>query len=433
MAKKTFNTDLANHLLRDVSSFLRRFVVMTEEQAAALALWTGHTHAFDAADVTPYVAVTSALKRSGKTQLLEVMELLVRNPLPTANISDAALFRAIGEKKPTLLFDEIDAIFGPKARDREDLRGMLNAGYRRGAVTYRIGGGNNRTLENFPVFAPKAFAGIGDLPDTIADRAIVIRLERRTRDEPIERFRRRDNGPDGHELRDRLADWLEPQIDHLREVRPTLPDELDDRAQDIWEPLLAIADLASEDWSRRARAAAVALSANGTREEEEFVVKLLHDIAAVFNESGEERMPTADLIDRLATIEESPWGDYYGKPITPQTLSKLLRPFRIKTMPIWVVGAKHRGYKLEQFENAFLRVGVVEGGRHGRDGFQGQNGLPPPTAPTALENQGGSRDPASGAASTAPTAPTAFTVNAVPSNAPDWERAYWARKGKAAS
>ena len=424
---------MSERLLDDVARFLRRFVVITDEQAAVLALWAGHTHAFAAADVTPYIAVTSAIKRCGKTQLLEVLELLVGDPLPTANISDAALFRAIDEKEPTLLFDEIDAIFGPKARDREDLRGMLNAGYRRGAVAYRMGGASNRTLEDFAVFAPKAFAGIGDLPDTIADRAIVIRLERRTREEPLERYRRRDIEPEGHELRDRLADWLEPQIDYLHEMRPTLPNELDDRAQDIWEPLLAIADLASEDWSRRARAAAVALSAKGTREEEEFVVRLLHDIAAVFDESGEERMPTADLIERLATIEESPWGDYYGKPMTPQALSKLLRPFRIKTMPIWVDGKKHRGYKLEQFTNAFLRLGVGEGGRHGRDGFQSQNGLPSPTASTALENQGGSRDPASGAASTAPTAPTVFTLNALPSNAPDWERAYWTRKGKAAS
>src|SRR5439155_12653817 len=111
---------------------------------------------------------------------------------PTANISDAALFRAIAKLSPTLLLDEVDAIFGPKARDREELRGMLNAGYRRGAVTHRMGGNKMTTLEAFPVFCAKVFALIGDLPDTIADRAVRIRLERRTRDEPIERFHRRD-------------------------------------------------------------------------------------------------------------------------------------------------------------------------------------------------------------------------------------------------
>jgi Protein of unknown function (DUF3631) len=74
---------------------------------------------------------------------------------------------------------------------------------------------------------------------------------RRTREERVERFRRRDVAPAAEELLDRLTDWLEPQIEELRRARPELPDELDDRAQDIWEPLLAIADLAGGDWPTR--------------------------------------------------------------------------------------------------------------------------------------------------------------------------------------
>jgi hypothetical protein len=395
-------------LLTDLSHFLRRFVVMTEDQAVGIALWVAHTHAFDASDVTPYLTVTSALKRSGKSRLLEVLKLLVFRPLPTANISDAALFRAISQFSPTLLFDEIDAILGPKARDREDLRGMLNAGFERGAVAHRIGGTNRRTLETFDVFAAKAFAGIGELPDTIADRAILIRLERRTRDEPIERFRRRDIEPEASELQDRVAAWIEPQVDYLRSMRPALPDQLDDRAQDIWEPLLAIADFAGRDWPRRARVAAVALSANGAREDDELTARLLRDVRAVFDESGEDRLRTVDLIEQLATIEESPWGDWYGKPITTQALSKLLHPFRIKTMSVWVDGEKGRGYKREQFANAFARV---LDGREGRDGRSGS---------------------ASDTASTASTAPT-VPVAPVPLDAPEWERAWWERHPKGAS
>jgi hypothetical protein len=232
-------------ILDDVVRFLRRFVVLSESQADAIALWIVHTYAIEAADTTPYLSVVSAEKRSGKTRLLEVLELLVCSPLPTANISDAALFRAIAELSPTLLFDEVDAIFGAKAREREDLRGLLNAGYRRGALARRMGGPRMTTLEAFPVFCPKALAGIGDLPDTITDRAIRIQLERKTRDERIERFRRREVEAEAELLRMRLADWLEPQVDELQAARPQLPDELDDRAQDIWEPLLAIADLAA--------------------------------------------------------------------------------------------------------------------------------------------------------------------------------------------
>jgi hypothetical protein len=178
--------------------------------------------------------------------LLEVLELLVRMPVATANISNAALFRVIQQSKPTLLIDEIDSIFGKKAREREEFRGMINAGYRRGATTHRMGGRNNSTLQTFSVYCPKAFAGIGDcLPDTIADRAIPIRLKRRTRSTSVERFRLREVEPEGHGLRDRLAAWLEPQHDDLAVYWPPLPDQLDDRAQDVWEPLLAVADLTS--------------------------------------------------------------------------------------------------------------------------------------------------------------------------------------------
>jgi hypothetical protein len=266
-----------NRILDDVVAFIRRFVVMDEAQADAVALWVAHTHAADAAESTPYLAVTSAEKRSGKTRLREVLELLVHNALPASNISDAALFRAVDKLSPTLLLDEADAVF--KAREREDLRGMLNAGYRRGAVAYRMGGANKTKLEDFPVFCPKAFFGIGDfLPDTLVDRAIPIRLQRRTREEQVERFRRRDAEPRGHSLRDGLADWLEPQTEELQRVRPHLPDELDDRAEDSWEPLFAIADLAGRDWPDRARLAALALFNPDQREDDSMTARLLADI-----------------------------------------------------------------------------------------------------------------------------------------------------------
>lgn len=339
-----------------LAQFVRRFVVLTDDQLAAVALWIFHTHAFEAADSTPYLSISSAEKRSGKTRLLEVLELLVREPLPTANISDAALFRAIAELQPTLLFDEVDAIFGPKARDREDLRGMLNAGYRRGAVARRMGGPKMTTLEAFPVFAAKVFAGIGELPDTIRDRAIRLRLERRTREESIERFRRRDVVEVAETLCQSVESLAAHHLPTLTHARPHLPDELDDRAQDCWEPLLAIADLAGGEWPARARAAAMALSSGEAREDDSVGARLLQDIYNVFQTNGSQRYKTSDLIAELSTIEESPWGDWYGKTITAHALSRLLKPYRIKTMPVKVDGVTVRGYKAEQFADAFHRV-----------------------------------------------------------------------------
>jgi Protein of unknown function (DUF3631) len=368
--------------------------VLTAEQADALALWIAHTHAVEAFDTTPYLALTSAEKRSGKSRLLEVLELVVHACLAAVNMSDAALFRVIAKEKPTLLLDEADAIFGAKARDREDLRGMLNAGWRRGAKAYRMGGPNNRTLEPFPVFCPKAFAGIGSyLPDTLADRTIVIRLERRTRDEPIERFRRREAVDEGALLRDTAADWLGPQLDELRAARPELPEELDDRAWDYWEPLLAIADLAGGDWPGRARRAAVELSSGEGREDDSMSMRLLADLREVFTATGAERFRTSDLIDRLAEVEESPWGDWFGKPISAQALSKLLRPYRIKTLPVWVDGKTVRGYKREQFVEAWNRyLSPVQGVRSVRSVRNESPSEAGPNAPNAPNAYHGGND-----------------------------------------
>jgi hypothetical protein len=286
---------------------------------------------------------------------------------------------------------------------------MLNAGYRRGAVTHRMGGQRMTELQVFPVFCAKAFALIGELPDTIGDRAIRIRLERRTRDELIERFRRRDVAPGADSRRDRLERWCEPRLDELRSIRPPLPDELDDRAQDCWEPLLALADLAGGDWPERAHSAALTLSGPEARQDEDasLSVRMLADIHHVFSANGTTRYRTADLIAELCKIEESPWGDWFGKTITPQTLSKFLRPFRIKTMPVWIEGEKARGYKVEQFADAFLRHLGGRDGRDGRDGSLSQNDGTEPTALPPREKKPVPPDPAPGAASTAPTVPTA--------------------------
>lgn len=345
-------------VLDEHARFLHRFVVLSNTQADAVVLWDAHTHAVDAFDTTPYLAVTSAAKRSGKSRLLEVLELLVRSPLSAVNMSDAVLFRVIAKSQPTLLFDEADAIFGGNGREREELRGMLNAGWRVGAKAYRMGGANNRKLEEFPVYCAKAFAGIGNyLPDTLADRTIRIRLERRTRDEPLERFRRRDVVPTAEMLRDEMADWITPQVDWLQAARPELPNELDDRAWDYWEPLFAIAELAGDDWPERARAAASELSGGEVREDEAFGVRLLSDVRDIFDKSDHDSFRTSTLINELTAIEEAPWGDWYGKPISPQALSKLLRPFEIKTRPVYVheEAKTVRGYKLEQFVEAWER------------------------------------------------------------------------------
>ena len=351
--------DLAS-VLDTVAAFVRRYVVLGDAQLVAVALWTFHTHALAAADVTPYLTITSAEKRCGKSLLQETLLPLAHAGISTLNISDAAMFRVVTDRKPTLFFDEVDSVFGPKARDREDLRGMLNGGWRRGAVCYRVNGAT-MSLQSFAVFCPKAFAMIGELPDTIADRSIPIRMEPRTRDQQIERARVRERDVAAEPIRRSIENLAKRYRIELRDARPELPDELNDRAQDVWEPLLAIADLAGDGWPERARAAAVSLSGQ-TRDNDSLGVTLLRDIYAVFHADGApQRIKTSDLIARLSEIEESPWGDWYGKPISAQGLSRLLKPYRIRTMPVKVEGIAVRGYKVEQFASAWERFVPLPG------------------------------------------------------------------------
>lgn len=248
-------------LLHDTAGFIRRYVVCTEAQADTLALWCAHTHAIAAADCTPYMWVSSKEKRSGKTRLLEVVELVCRNPLRTADITEAALFHAISDASnpTTLLLDEVDTVFRGN-KSREPLRALLNASYRRGSSVSRVKGGE---LISYDVFSAKIIAGIGDkLPDTVQDRSIRIQLTRKEKGEHVERFRMREAVEDGSDLRLELRTLFAPSHatqPFLRSVvaqRPELPEHLNDRQQDSWEPLLALADVVGEGWSERARNAA---------------------------------------------------------------------------------------------------------------------------------------------------------------------------------
>jgi integrase len=248
-------------LLDEIAGFVRRFVVMSPAQSDAAAVWVVHTHVFGAAEQTPYLAISSAEKRSGKTRLLEVLELLVARPWLTGRVTAAVLARKVDAERPTLLLDESDAAFKGDKEYAEALRGLLNTGHRRGGKsTVCVGQGGDIGYKDFSTYCPKAIAGIGKLPDTVADRSLPLRLERRAPDEKAERFRRRDAEVDALALRGPLEELAElgPR---LEAARPDLPAELDDRAQDAAEPLLAIADLAGGDWPDRARRAIVELRA----------------------------------------------------------------------------------------------------------------------------------------------------------------------------
>jgi hypothetical protein len=346
-------------LLDALATTIRRYVVVSEAQRDAEALWTLHAHAIEAADSTPYLSITSAEKQSGKSRNLEVLAQLVPRPMEAANVSDAALFRALGsEDGPmTLLFDEIDSIFGRNvAKTREEQRGLLNAGWRRGAVAWRCEGeGSKQTPVSFPVFGAKALAGIGELPETLADRSIPIRLRRRRPDEKVERGRYRAIVAACEPLRLAAIRWTGEHVDTLRDAEPELPEELSDRAQDGAEPLLAIADLAGGEWPQRARRALVGLHRDKPEESESQGVRLLADIRAAFD--GKDRITTVELLTALKADDEAPWDEWgrSGAGLMPRALSRLLAPYGIRPGDLRTPDGTKKGYKREQFEDAWQR------------------------------------------------------------------------------
>jgi len=340
-------------VLDEVVAFIRRFVVLSTQQAHAISLWVFHSHAIDSADATPYLSITSPEKRSGKTRLLEALELLVARPWFTGRVTAAVLARKIDAEHPTLLLDESDAAFKGEKEYAETLRSLLNTGYRRdGRASVCVGQGASIGYKDLSTFCPKAIAGIGKLPDTVADRSIPISLKRRSQGECVERFRRRLVEAEASRLRNRVAECA-AAVD-LGCTDPDIPAELDDRAADCWEPLLVIADSAGVEWPQRARTAAIQLMAGEEREDNSLGIRLLRDIQTVFG-GDLDQVSSADLVSELVAMEDAPWGDIRGKALDTRRLSSMLRSYGIRPQTVRIGDRTPRGYRCIDFLDAWGR------------------------------------------------------------------------------
>ena len=343
-------------ILAQLRTALTRYVILPSAEAAvAVALWIAASHAQAAWAHAPRLVIRAPEKRCGKSRLLDIVEGTCHAPLITVNASPAAVYRAIGsDTPPTVLVDEADTIFGGKnAEANEDLRGLLNAGHQRNRPAIRWDN-TTRSLETIPTFAMAALAGIGAMPDTIEDRAVVIRMRRRAHGETVAPFRHRRDRPALVALAADLARWLGAHLAELEKAEPLMP--LEDRAADTWEPLIAVADLAVGEWPELARHAAVVLTAD--RDEAASVsdrIRLLADCRAVFGSA--DALPTATIITRLRADPEAPWCDHGPGGITAMRLGAMLREYDIRsaTIRFGEPTGQAKGYYRADFADAWAR------------------------------------------------------------------------------
>lgn len=356
-------------LLDALARLLRTFVIESAAQADVESLWLVHGYALDAAEYTPYLHITAPEKRCGKSRLLEVLELLAARPWRCDRTTAAALLRSVERDSPTLLLDEWDSARGSGEEYAEAMRGLLNSGFRRGGA-YRLCVGEDREPHDFPTFCPKAIAGIGKLPDTVADRSITIALRRKAPNETVKPFRRRDVEPEAAPLRELCEAWALQAAERLRAHRPVLPAELNDRQADICEPLLAVADLAGGEWPERARKALVELCTGEAAADDSIGVKLLADCRLVLDgkdhavpgadapsPSSVERISSRELAERLGAMEQRPWAEWGrgAKPITAPQVARLLGRHGIVPRNIRDGKDVFKGYLAADFTDAWAR------------------------------------------------------------------------------
>lgn len=340
-------------VLDEVERFAGPFLAFpTAHHLTVVVLWIAHTWVTGAFYVTPRLVIDSAEPGSGKTRVLEILALLCRSAKLTLSTTTAALYRRIadaGDESLTVLQDESDALFGKVTNPQaEDLRALYNAGYKRGATVDRCetdGKGGIRVRE-FPVYAAVALAGLaGKMPATITDRAVVLHMRRRSPDETVKEFRERDAALSATPIRDRLEAWAVDNLDALEKCRPEMPAGVRDRKAEVWEALLAVADVAGGQWPERARDACAHFVLETDPDALSFGLRLLRDVREAFD--GHDRMFSEDLVKALIEDDEAEWANLWGKPLDKNRLAKELKRYGVRSTTIRIGEGRAKGYHLD--------------------------------------------------------------------------------------
>ncbi|MGA3159879.1 MAG: DUF3631 domain-containing protein [Terracidiphilus sp.] len=348
---------ITEELLETCRAWIRRYIVVSDEQAVIMAAWVLHTYVFNAFEVTPYLFVSSPEKGSGKSTLLRILKAVAYRGRYSSGMSGAALARVVEASRPTLFLDELDAQMKGNKETAENIRGILNSGYEpEGAYTRCVG--KDFAVKDFPTFCPKCLAGIGELWDTVSDRSITIEMRRMLSGETIEPDRHVAVKAAATPIKARSEEWAaRGAADLLRSIHPAPISGFNPRQNDIAEVLLAIAQLAGGEWPQRLTQALTAVFKATGAGDTSTGVTLLADIRGVFDERSADTVPSAVLAEHLCEIEGRPWAEWsHGKALTTNSLARQLKKFKVYPGKIRLGPTETaQGYRRRDFEDAWSR------------------------------------------------------------------------------
>ncbi|WP_186103827.1 DUF3631 domain-containing protein [Burkholderia gladioli] len=343
----------ANLMAQYAVMMIRRHLIIDVHAALTIVLWALATYFVKDIRIAPLLAFISATKRCGKTTALGLLKSLVCRPFATSGTTAAAIYR-LPKRKPTMLIDEIDTFLRSK-----ELVGVVNSGHTRDAASItRVEKG--KTV-SFDTFFMKAFFGIGLLPETLADRSIVIPLERKAEEDDVETHIVSENDVFAP-VRACFAQLALSHADDVRNASRTPIKLGNDRAGNNWETLLAVAQILGNNWVEYARQAARVLSVHAGSHADAGIEELIPDIKLVFDSTGASRLSSENLCRHLAADPERPWPTFSrGGPITPRDLAKMLKPLRIESRNLREervldqekVSSPLKGYYRADFAKAF--------------------------------------------------------------------------------
>jgi hypothetical protein len=355
-------------ILDDISALIRQYLFCSEDQLTVLALWVVHTYGFEYFSVTPYLNICSPESQSGKTVCMSLLDLLCHKPWMPSGLTPARLISRLTNSQPTLLLDNWDTFF--RASDSQSIVGFLNAGsaYGNRFVTRPDHRDSDESIHRnrygYPVvtrpgnqesdksiFCPKAFAGQGRLPASLADRCLSIVLQRRKPTEPALPFWRDIVSKDVFRLVEPIPAWLNKNAGALREAAFMFQyspwSSVSMHQHDLVAPLRALAQLAGGQWPRKITNALVRIF-NACPTPPTVGIQLLSDIRSFFRERHDPpKIHTTPLLEHLNALEDRPWTK---KKLTPNGLRLILQNFPIHRSSSQRIGKDNfKGFTLQHF------------------------------------------------------------------------------------